>query len=149
MNTAEHPMTCGRTNKPCGNDPKLWCRDCPNLYAAAGRQLWEHGTGGENPLLSALSMPPPPAVPPSGAHGAPLAYQVGVNQLFDVLIDWQHAVRHVALTPAQAVALAGSLKRVANLALAAKRKAQRAELLGAQLRAKLAEKMKGGAATDE
>jgi hypothetical protein len=138
MSNTDH--RCPRNGMSCGTDSKLWCRDCPQLKDAT------------TPVAIVGTAPPvvsdyPPV--PSGAHGAPLAYQVGVNQLFDVLIDWQHPVRHVALTPAQAVALAGSLKRVANLAITQKKKAQRAELLGGQLRAKLQERLKGGAATDE
>lgn len=53
-----------------------------------------------------------------------LSYRVGVNPAFEVLIDLQTAARFVSLTPAQAVAFAGHIKRAAHSATVAKKRAK-------------------------
>lgn len=60
-----------------------------------------------------------------------LTYQIGRNQFNDVLINWQQSLTHLVLTPKEALELAGHLKRVAQIAIAAKNKARSAEKGGA------------------
>jgi len=79
--------------------------------------------------------PTTPAVLPPDTPS--YSYQVGVSQLLQVLIDWQKDLRYVALEPDQALALAGHLKRVANLAIVQRKKTKQAAALADKLKAQI------------
>jgi hypothetical protein len=92
--------------------------------------------------MSNTEQPTTPAVLP--ANTPSYSYQVGVSQLMQVLIDFQKDLRYVALEPDQALTLAGHLKRVANLAIVARKKAKAAATLGDRLKREIAERAATG-----
>jgi len=91
--------------------------------------------------------PTTPAVLP--ANTPSYSYQVGVSQLLQVLIDWQKDLRYVALEPAQALTLAGHLKRVANLAIVERKKAKQAAALADKLKAQIKKRSESLIVIDE
>lgn len=76
----------------------------------------------DSKLLPA-TMPCPGQSTPTASH----AYLIGMNTSHDVLVDWGSAIRYTVLTPAEAIAFAGHLKRTAQLAIVAKKRAKQAE----------------------
>jgi len=140
---------CPIKHTDCGEFSDSWCPMCPKkpmhrvaLLKAQGLRLSEitpeqaqrardklyhEGVPGVDGGLKAIVNDTTSAKPSELSATPELKYQVGVSRAMQVLIDWQAPVRHIALDPDQALILSGHLKRVANLAIAARKRVKKSQ----------------------